>query len=353
MKFYTAFALTSIIAILGCSQANKKNTAIPSAPQKCIYTRVATELNSEEVRLKINKVDACKGMIISSELDLRESMDFRSDLRKASQGQFSGQIMDATIKTLKEMRAKTKPFKPDGFVGVATGVFRDSKNAKPFLEKINQEVGLNVQILDTVDEAILGFYSALHFSKIDKKESIVAWHIGFQAQHITFYQGFKRFDTYNSKLGSNSFKSYILKRILRKNTYSPNPINKYQADLALSHVATTARKSIKQSLKDKISEPNIKVIALGDTYLNNVLKLMHPNMESNVITLKGLEEKLSEVLNKKDSDFSQLPRPDTTVSDLLLVLGYMKELKIKDIEVYDINLTDGVTLHSSYWGPLI
>lgn len=345
--------LVSILSCLLLSCTSPQKISGASIPDKkvCEITRAAFDIGSGSTRLKVAKVDVCKSLVLQVLLEREEKIDFKEDLLKTRTYYFSESIMNSAIESLKILKAEAEKFSPKEYVTVATAAFRDAKNGQKLIERINVELWINPRIISQLEEALLGFYGAAE-SVGALPENTIIWDIGGSSQQIIKYIGNGRFSIYEGKLGAVPFKDYILKKIKRTNAYSPNPINSYQAKLAVDYAKNTALKTVKKDLKEYFANSkDLHVLGIGGVHYYSIKNQVDPSGIKDTYTVGDVETALNSKIGKTDSDLGNPNYVATDVSNLALIFGFMKALNIYEVKAIKVNMTDGLLLNDKYWSP--
>ena len=345
-------SLLFLSLLVGCSATQKLgNVFSPSEKVNCEITRAAIDIGSGSTRLKVAKVDRCKSKVLNVLLEREEKVDYKEDLLKSRSDNFSEEIMNTGLATLKTLKTEAEKFSPKEYVAVATAAFREAKNGQKFIEKINVELWINPRIISQGEEALLGFYGSAE-NLGATPENTVIWDIGGSSQQIIKYNGKDKFSIYEGKLGAVTFKEYILKRIKRSGGKSPNPINSYHAKLAVEHAKSTALKTVKKDIREFLHDSkNAKVLGIGGVHYYSVKNQIDPTGEKDTYTVGDVEKALDAKIGKTDADLGNPKYVETDVSNLALVFGFMKALNIYEIKTAKVNMTDGLLLNHKYWAP--
>lgn len=343
--------LLSLALISGCAATQKVTGIFTPEKKNCNSVRAAFDLGSGATRVKVAKVDSCKNKILEVLLEREEKVDLKEDLLKSRSDSFSEEVMVATLATIKTLKLEAQKFSPTEYVAVATDAFREAKNGQKFIERINVELWINPRIITQGEEALLAFYGSAE-NLGTTPENTVIWDIGGSSQQIIKYNGNNRFTIYEGKLGAVAFKDYILRKVKRTGGRSPNPINSYQAKLAVEHAKSTANKTVKKEIKEFLQESkNVKVLGIGGVHYYSVKNQVDPTREKDTYTIGDVEKTLNDKIGKTDSDLGNPKFVETDVSNLALVYGYMKALNIYEIKTAKVNMTDGLLLNDKYWAP--
>jgi exopolyphosphatase/guanosine-5'-triphosphate,3'-diphosphate pyrophosphatase len=344
-------SLLFILLFSGCSITQISKSSAPTEKVKCDTVRAAIDIGSGSTRLKVAKVDRCKNKALEVLLEREEKVDYKEDLTKSHRNSFSDEIMATGLATLRTLKTEAEKFSPKEYVAVATAAFREAKNGQKFIEKINVELWINARIITQGEEALLGFYGSAD-NIGSTPENTVIWDIGGSSQQIIRYTGHNHFSVYEGKLGSIPFKEYILKRIKRKHAFSPNPINSYQAKLAVEYAKRNAEKTVKKDIKEFLQNTkDVKILGIGGVHYFSIRNQIDPSGEKDSYTIGDVEKTLNSKLGKTDNELGNPQYVQTDVSNLALVFGYMKALNIYEVKTAKINMTDGLILNDKYWAP--
>lgn len=355
MRTLSINLITSLLFLslfTGCAAPQKiTKSAPPTQQEKCDTVRAAIDIGSGSTRLKVAKVDKCKNKVEEILLEREEKVDYKEDLIKSHRDSFSDSIMNTGLATLTTLKAEAEKFSPKEYVAVATAAFREAKNGQKFIERINVKLWINARIIAQSEEALLGFYGSAN-NLGAKPENTIIWDIGGSSQQIVKYNGNNRFIVYEGKLGSVPFKDYILKKVKRSHAFSPNPINSYQAKLAVEYAEHQALKTVKKDIKEFLQNTkDIKVLGIGGVHYYSVRNQVDPTGEKDTYTIGDIEKTLNSKLGKTDSELGNPQYVQTDVSNLALVFGFMKALNIYEVKTAKINMTDGLILNDKYWAP--
>ncbi len=351
MLFRSLFLLPFLFFTNSCSTISKpfsKPSSPTTAAKDCLVIRGVFDIGSGSTRLKVAKVDQCQNRVSAILLEREEKVDYKGDLLQNHEA-FSVSIQNQGEEVLKKLKAEGDTLKVQEYVAVATAAFRSAKNAKPFIEKLNLDLQINAQIITQEEEAVIGFYAASQSLSLNPENTLI-WDIGGGSQQMIHYAGKNKIYTYKGKLASAYFKDYVLKYILKKHAKSPNPMNSYQIKLAVQHARDVATKTVKGEIRNfLLTQPNI--IGIGGVHYYSVIKQIDPSGRSSSYTIDELEKTLQKSIGLRDEEILDQKYADTEITNLALVLGYMQALKIKQVNVLNVNLTDGLLLDYKYWTP--
>ena len=139
------------------------NFAQISPQQDCVLA--AIDIGTNSIHMVIVKINAQLKTfsIITTEKDTVRLGD-----RNPKTKELTIEAMDRSLNTLKRCQDLAKSFNVDHIVAVATSATRESPNGKYFLELIEREIGIKVDLISGTEEArriYLGVLSSMDFNK--------------------------------------------------------------------------------------------------------------------------------------------------------------------------------------------
>lgn len=346
MKIFLFVVL--LITLSSCQSPQNKTT--PEKKIQCEYTRAAFDIGSGETKLKVAKVDACKYLINVVLLESKRDVNYKGDLAKSKNGNFSDTIMKEGRQALVELKEEAMKLKPQEFTSVATAAFRDAKNAKAFVEKLNLELNLKIQIITQQEEGVLGFYAAKSKIPDMNMTGSLVWDIGGGSQqmiHQDFVKNRLQYIVYEGKLASTPFKNHVIQKIQKRNVDSPNPLKENQYKSALVYAKDTAQRTVKQTTKGAINS-GYKVYGIGGVHNYSIKGQIQ---KEGPYTIADLDKIIEARLNKTDIELGDGTHVSTDTTNPILIKGFMEALGIKSVEVVRVNLADGLLVNHRYWTP--
>lgn len=299
------------------------------------------DIGSGSTKMMVAKVDFCKNKILEVLHNESQAVQYNEDLDKSKDGNLSPAIIEKGQNVIGGMLTKGKTFKPKKIFGVATSVFRKSKNGGDVIKGFARKLKVRLEVISQEEEAMLGYLSVL--SLIDDKDSkdIVVWDIGGGSMQMFSMDKSKKPHMYLGDLASVTFKNMVIEVLQSKSlesTPSPNPIADKRAQvlaLARSYSKLHVPPMIKYDLKDHT------VIGVGGVHSQSIKnQLQLKEMKYTVEQLDAAGKSQSE---KADKDLPGDYRA-TDVTNLLLVQGFMEGLGIKEVKIVNATLIQGVML---------
>jgi exopolyphosphatase/guanosine-5'-triphosphate,3'-diphosphate pyrophosphatase len=308
-----------------------------------IVRRACFDIGSGSTKMVVADVDTVKHTI---EIVYEENakVDYKGDLEKSADNRFSDKILEQGLKVLNELAQKAHQKGAKQFAGVATAAFRTSDNGKEYLNQIEDKLGICVSLISQKEEAEMGFMAACQGE--DNKD-IAVWDIGGGSMQISCYNKDHEFKVYEGQFASNNMKSFLINLKQTANLNTPNPVGGKNAKAGLKYVKELARQiepEIKEALK------NAHIIGIGGVHYYSVCPQINKelNKHEKSYTVDDLKETLKKRYNKTDEELGG-DYADTEVGNLILVLGYMKTLGIKQVQTKKINMAHGLLCYEKLW----
>ena len=309
-------------------------------------TRAAFDIGSGDTKLTVAEVDLEKNQMTRILFETFESIPLREDLAESKDGLLSIKIQDQLIHCLKEMQKKAKPFEPTAWNGIGTSVFRTAKNGKQCLDRVLEETGLSISLIPQLEEAEIGFLSAVAASKLEKEE-IIAWDSGSGSFQFSTW-----IDSTILMFGSEFGFVPALEILFfsRKQPYSlntsPNPIRQEEA-LQLSLSIQEQLPKAPEWIKDE--SKSICTIG-GKTSIFSIAAIA---THSNVYTKDQIFQAILDTCEKTDEELIHFPDPREVGVSLTLIYSVMKQYGIEKVFYHPTNGScEGILLHPLYWNTL-
>ena len=312
---------------------------------ECLQNRAAFDIGSSNTKMVVATVDTCLQNMKQILEEKSIAVGYKDDLDN-SQGRFSEEIQRKGLEALQQLKKIAQKYNPSQYMGVATSAFRKSKNGVMLANRINEKLGIRIQIISQRTEAILGFLAAYPQTGLDKKE-ILVWDIGGGSMQITMARDDDTFEVYEGKLASVSMKNMIICAIQGKSykeINSPNPMGEAVATKAVNMAQYYAAIHVQKAIKERAK--NLKVLGIGECHYYCVRKQCVK--EGKTYTISDVEKSLTTKSKLTDSEIGG-KYAATDVSNLALVLGFMKELNIEKIKTLKANMAHGILIYPKYW----
>ena len=295
--------------------------AFSAGSKNCREIRGVFDIGSGSTKMKVFEWDECRDKLID---ELKKCSDhkkvaYKEDLKNSNE--IKASTIKYGIKKLKELKLKAISCGATEFSGAATSAFRQAKNGESAANYIAKKTGVRIQVVSQQDEAKLGVIGAKLKANIENKD-VCIWDIGGSSMQITCESGDKT-KRYLGHLASVPFKNEVLKLKASKKI-SPNPIGKETLSL-INPLIKSESEDIFDSI-GKLLSKNI-VIGIGGVHYYAVSK----SVKKNRYNPSDLKAWITKSINFNDKELGGGDFVDTLVTNVILVQGLMRELKIKNV----------------------
>jgi exopolyphosphatase / guanosine-5'-triphosphate,3'-diphosphate pyrophosphatase len=324
--------LLYVVCLCGCTAQTRLH---------CVEHRAAVDMGSATIKIKAVNIDRCANIRSDILFQKNVKVAFSENIRD---NRLSDDVQNKGLEQLAKLKSEAKLQGAQQFAGVATAVFRSAINTSQYLDRIKGETGIAIRLISQDEEAILGYQAA---KASDQAGPVVVWDIGGNSMQMITQDHAKRYVIYRGKTASVSFKKLILEKIQHKPaslSASPNPIGDKNLAAAID-LAMDAARDVPDEITMLIAQNQTRVIGIGGVHNQSIKNQM------NAKDHYTRDHLMQTLLSRVDLTDAQIggPYADTDVSNLILVLGYMQKLKIDQVYLKDVNLTDGVLTDPSFW----
>lgn len=356
------------------------------AKEECSVKRSAILIDNDKITLKTALVDKCKNEILkvinekssTFHLDsyLKTSLD-RNTITKEV-----GEYLSSTIKGL--LASNNVDCKNSQCLGFAKESFSKANNSNMIIESIRKDYNITIKPITRANEGRIAFLSTIankskvgdrqeymvldlktgryntaplesSTAKLNSKKLIVI-DIEKSNYYVTYYSFNHELKVFEGKLGLNSFKTMIIELIKNSDSVEKNkitPLNKDESEKIKNLARTTVGEPIRiiPSISNLISSKDTRVITIGDIP-NDVRQGI--GTEENIITKSQLEQIISSFLNKENKYIENYIlkkkiNPSVFLIKLFFMHGIISALNLTELEILDINSSDGLLISEDYW----
>lgn len=238
-------------------------------------------------------------------------------------GRISDRKAEKLITAMRGFSELIKVYEVDAYRAVATSAMRDASNGVEVIERIKQEAGLNVEIIDGKSEAQLVFSNHIE-EMLNPKHAYLYIDVGGGSTELTLY--------YNHKvMASKSFNIGTVRMLLNK-------VEKDEWDNMKDWIKSTT-----------LGVRPLSAIGSGGN-INKIFKMTKKDNKSlSYNKLKGINDMLnSYTYNERVEVLGLKPdRADVIVHASRIFITIMKTADIDNIFVPQIGLSDGI-VHDLY-----
>lgn len=323
------------------------NTMQASNPEADTIVRAAVDIGSGATKLKIAEINTSTHKITKILFNEQYAVPYQEHLEKSTDKNFDSTVMATGLASLKKSSEIAKKYGVQKVVAIATAAFRKAGNADEFIKEIEKETGIKVYVIDQELEGKLAFQAATNLVNTPA-ENILVWDIGGGSLQLTMLNAEGSYQIYRGHDASVPFKNRIIQQIQGRDLghhHSPNPMTAGEISQSVSEASRIAEK-VDRIFKDKIYDPETQVIGVGSVFANGLVPLMHHRTTFSLVDLAFM---VSHLAGKTDSDMGGGDFSNVSVSNAILVLGFMQELGIKKLMIFDVNNADGAFLYQPFW----
>jgi exopolyphosphatase/guanosine-5'-triphosphate,3'-diphosphate pyrophosphatase len=323
-------------------------TSPSSAQDATVVRRAAFDIGSANIKCIVADVDISTGLIVTPVATLSEKVDFAEDLARSYDGNLSKEVMAQGIQALERLKAVAVEKNALEYSAVGGRIFQKAQNGRAYFVRIRQETGIPSRVISEQQAAMLG-YHAVRQELGDKAHDLLVWDIGGNSMQMTIRKPDGGLLFYIDPMASIAFKNVVIHNIQHKDintTASPNPVSADEAKQALAYIQAHAAMTVPLYIANRVSQPGLTVAGIGGVHYYSVPEVLGGRKET--YTRDEVAEALKRWTGKPDKAFeSEFAK--SRLTNLILVLGYMDALGVKEIRPLKINQADGLFAAREFW----
>jgi len=307
--------------------------------------RAAIDIGSGATKLRVAQIDLNQKKVVKVLVDEQRSVSYQHALSKGESVRFDETVMQQGIEAIQELKKIALENQAQKVIGIATAAFRKAQNGEEFVKRIKEETGVTVYIVDQETEGELGFLAVEATKPVDEN-TMVVWDIGGGSLQLTMMAD-AAMKIYRGHEASIPFRNYVIQNIQGrdlKNFTSPNPMTLDDMDEAEKHARMLA-KNVDQVFKERMKDADSQVYGIGSIFSRGI----EPLVIKNPFTAKDLREAVMPLAGKTDQELGGGGFVHILITNSLLVMGFMEELQIPNVEVVDVNIADGAFFLKQFW----
>lgn len=324
MKFYLSVLTLSLLSV--------------NVSAECKERLGALDFGSGTTKALVVEVDRCQKTLGAVLLEERLAIAFNEALEKSSDNKIPNEIVKTSIVQYQQLVQKMKELKVNKINAVATSVFRVAQNGGEVIAEISKAIATPIEIIPQEREAELGYWSALAAKGLRPNERVIVWDIGGGSMQMYSKRQGKVY-IYNGDMASVSFKNRVISEIQKndpKTQSSPNPLGT-KRNAAVKLASEHAKKNTPEFFKENAQK--YRWIGVGGVLSLSVQG--QTKKDAKTFSKKELERALSKRSFLSDTQIESEYRV-TDITNLALVLGYMQQLKVTEIETAKVTLGQGL-----------
>lgn len=331
--------LAIILVTLAVFHLNRENTV----------RRAAFDIGSGSIKYIVADVDPETHKIIRIVDQASRKADFRESLARTPDRRISNAVAAESTNIMRELINKAGQLGATEFAAVGTQVFHQASNGMEYFRRLRDTLGIPASMITQEQQAMLGFLATLQYFDVPPAD-LVVWDIGAASSQMVIELQSGEHISYLGDLASVNFKNYIIETLQRKNpasTQSPNPLSLEEMQQALEYAARQARKTVPEAIRERIARPDTRIMGIGPVHAVSILGQVGKELGEDYTqqeVLEALEKRVGMTDAAVGGSYANVQ-----ISNLILVLGYMKGLDIERVTPARINLADGLLVADELW----
>lgn len=311
-----------------------------------VAIRAAIDIGMGGPKLQVAEVDLTTNKIVRELHTQRYFVNFYDSICQSDNRQISLAAMAQGLDAFKEAVTTAHSFNAIDIVAIATASFRSASNGLEFANIIQQETGIKVHVIDQNLEGRLTFQAAL--SKVNTEpKNLIVWGIGGGSIQFISQTANGEYLVNCGEEGVGAFNDYIINHIQSSDIgvcKTPNPMSSKDILQATVYAENLSHK-VNKVFKDKISQPNIKVIGAGNAFGYGIASMIGKD----IFSLDDIKMVARNLAGKMDADLGGGEFAFCEGSNVLLAYGFMLGLGINYVQVLHINNADGAIVYEPFW----
>ena len=347
LPYYTPSSTVSSPTQITSPQQSVAPTTPSQTTEKVKVIRAALDIGSGATKLRVAEVDLKTNKIEKILVNESYSVQYQENLSKSENNTFNEQVMQAGVDAIKKGVDVAKKYNAEKVVAVATASFRKASNSQDLINRIYKETGVKVYVIDQDLEGKLAF-NAVMAQENYQPQDLIVWDIGGGSLQLTGLGKNGQYQIYRGDTASINFKNIVIENVQHKNSSevgTPNPISAKEIEHSSAYARDIAQK-VDRVFKDRIQEPQVQVVGVGNIFANNLYESLGHKKS---FTQEELRKAILTFADKNDQQIGGGDYANVHVSNLILVLGYMETLGINRMEIVDVNNADGAMLYPDFW----
>ena len=261
---FISFLLLSIVRPFSLCANDTSLASQPTAAQHSnLERRAAIDMGSGSIKLQIADIDTAKNHLHQSLFSKIWIVPFSDDLARSSDNTLSAEVQEKALQALAEMKSIAIQYGIQNLPGVATAVFRQAANAPQIVQRIRNELAIDMRIIDQDEEGALGYFTAKALSDI-QTDNIVVWDFGAASFQLTTLSG-GHINVLQGDAGRVTLKTQMIRDIQHRDLLTadnPHPVSR---DEVLQAIDLMSDKFgvIPDEISERLADPNVIVIGLA------------------------------------------------------------------------------------------
>ncbi|MFY9586828.1 MAG: Ppx/GppA phosphatase family protein [Actinomycetota bacterium] len=282
-------------------------------------------------------VRSATGHSVETLAEARAPLRLASDI--AASGTLTAAATERTLEALEDFLAQARGCGASRVLAVATAAVRDATNGEPFIDRLRNHAGVDIEIIDGAREAALSFLGAVHSLPVEKGTLL---DVGGGSVELTRFRDRKLSKSWTLPLGA---------LLLADRFFNEDPPSRGERRRLVDHVTSAIENAI----------PALKttdwLVGTGGT-IRNLAKMDRrersypvPRLHGYVLSLARVDTIVGLVearpLKKRETLAGLNPdRADSIVAGALIVRTLMEALGANEITVSGKGLREGLAMEA-------
>lgn len=321
--------------------AQNSAVSIPSTATGTERILAAIDIGTNSIHMVVVRIETA---LPSFTIIAKEKDTVRLGQRDPHTGDLTAEAMAKSLATLERCRELAKSFNAEQIVAVATSAVREASNGRDFLQQINSELGLFVNLISGQEEArriYLGVLSAMEFNQ--KPHIIID--IGGGSTELILGDSHEPRSLSSTKVGAVRLTSEFV---------SSDPISNSEFQYLQAYIRGMLERPVEELQAHLKAREKQRLVGTSGTI--ETLATMHAiqklGMPPNTLTgyqmsRQDLTEMVHHLASLNYTERSQLPgmserRSEIIVAGALILLEAMNLLEVESIIVAERALREGI-----------
>ncbi len=251
-------------------------------------------------------------------------------------GVIKHEAMERTILTLRDFMDKVREYKVKEVAAIGTMVLREAKNSKEFIEKVEKELDLTIQVISGEEEARMSHLAVVAGLGV-KDEDIVIFDIGGGSTEFIFSKGYEISKRFSINMGA---------LILTDGFLKSDPAKRQELDSLLAHLDGTFSKI---EFPQKVD----RVVGMGGTITSitavecQLVRYDPDIVQGATLELSAVERQMELYLRKTIEEKRSIVGLRPMIADIILagaaiLYSLIKRLGVGSILVSDWGIRHGL-----------
>lgn len=326
--------------------------SLASSPLSADQVRAAFDVGSGQTKITVAVVDESTGrpqkVLFAEETVVLVGHDFK----KSKDGTLSDAILAELRNVLVHYRDIAEGLGAEELAGVATAVFRESKNGGGFIQQMRDELGIGLKLISQEEEGRLGFLTAVAASGRQSHE-IIAWDSGGGSFQIAT-EGESGLSVYEGPWGASKVLAAIVDKVQDKDFTKVQTANPASLEdiKALHAIVQNTLRPPSIDLRMKLSNPSVEVIAIGGPYCP--FRMATLAIGKATFTKQQVWQAIEKLAGRTDQELASFPESEMLLPRLTLVHAVMDHFGISQVRYTPtVGSTLGILMTSHFWGSRV